>query len=163
MVKAWVTFKMQKNQRHGERKLLTSNENGDFDYVEASLRCVERFIRLCGEDDTTTPLSVYRDPKTNRVKLINARDVERAMRFTASRVYGLDPVEDAEKLKKWSSHSLRVGACVILYAMGFTETNIKFILRWRSDAFFEYLRNVAVVCKRHNEAIDLAGTIPNLI
>ena len=45
-------------------------------------------------------------------------------------------------LAKFSFHSLRVGACVMLHIAGFSTDDIKFELRWRSDSFRDYLRNV---------------------
>ena len=93
----------------------------------------------------TTPLSVYWSTSSACVKLINADDIEHLMRRLASQVYHLHPVRDALDLSKWSSHSLRVGACVALHAMGFSPLDIQWILRWRSTAFMVYLRNVAIL------------------
>jgi hypothetical protein len=36
-----------------------------------------------------------------------------------------------------------VGACVILHGMGFTDTQIQFLLCWQSNALYVYLRNIA--------------------
>ena len=44
-----------------------------------------------------------------------------------------------QQLHLWSAHSLRVGACVILHAAGFTEPQIQFLLRWCSTSFLELL------------------------
>jgi hypothetical protein len=66
-------------------------------------------------------------------------------RRAAAAVYKLDPITDAKSLALWSSHSLRVGACVTLDAMGFTDVQIMWLLRWKSNAFMTYLRNVAVL------------------
>ena len=76
------------------------------------------------------------------------------MRPLASKVYSLDPVKDKVALSKWSARSLRVSACKILHAMGITENQIKFILRWRSNAFMVYLRNTMILADNHNRAID---------
>jgi hypothetical protein len=67
------------------------------------------------------------------------------------------------ELQMWSSHSLRVGACTTLYAMGFHEMEIKHLLRWKSNAFMTYLRNLAVTSRRHNEALNDANCIPNFL
>ena len=74
----------------------------------------------------------------------------------------LHPVRDAKDLSKWSSHSLRVGACVALHAMGFSVLDIQWILRWRSTAFMVYLRNVAILAIRQHQALDRAATLPFL-
>jgi hypothetical protein len=45
------------------------------------------------------------------------------MRHTAAHVYNLDaPARDKLVLQHWSAHSIRVGACVILHAMGCSES-----------------------------------------
>jgi hypothetical protein len=54
-----------------------------------------------------------------------------------------------EALQRFSSHSLRVGACVILHANGKNEVFIKQRLRWRSDSFMNYLRDVPILALEH--------------
>ena len=61
----------------------------------------------------------------------------------------------------WSSHSLRFGVYTALYAMGFQEMEIKHLLRWKSDVFLTYLRNLAITLRRHNEALTDASCIYN--
>ena len=64
-------------------------------------------------------------------------------------VYGVSPAE----AKQWASHSLRVGACVILHLAGFYSHQIKFDLRWNSDTFMDYLRDVVALAHRRNDAM----------
>lgn len=85
------------------------------------------------------------------------------MRSVAARVYKLDPIKDKEALQRWSSHSLRVGACVILHSMGITETQLKWLLRWRSDAFMVYLRNTAILANTQYETLDKASAMPHFL
>jgi hypothetical protein len=60
------------------------------------------------------------------------------------------------------AHSLiRVGACVILQAMGCTESQIRWLLRWRSNAFMVYLRNVAILSSLHHQKLDEAAEMPH--
>jgi len=47
--------------------------------------------------------------------------------------------------------------------MGYTEEQIKWLLRWRSNAFFEYLRNLAITTDRHNLTMDAVGDMPNFL
>jgi hypothetical protein len=44
--------------------------------------------------------------------------------------------------------------------MGSTETQIKWILRWKSDAFMVYLRNITKFSDMHNSAFNLAAHGP---
>ena len=136
-------------------------------FVSAMLRIIQRFARLRGIADFTTPLGLYEEEAsrggTPRVLLITARDIEKLMRETACWVYHHDPVKDRAALQLWSAHSLRVGACVILHTMGFTESQIKWILRWRSNAFMVYLRNTAVLARQHVDVMDAAFAMPHFL
>ena len=85
------------------------------------------------------------------------------MRTLAAHMCGLDPVKDKADLQRWSAHSLRVGACVSLHTMGFSGPQIKFLLRWKSDTFMMYLRNVAMLSNKQDEALDKLAAMPDLI
>ena len=85
------------------------------------------------------------------------------MRRAAATIYNLDPVRHKKQLSMWSSHSLRVGACTTLYSKGFSEMEIKYLLRWKSSAFMQYLRNLAVTSRRHNAAINETSEVPNFV
>ena len=52
---------------------------------------------------------------------------------------------------------------MILHALGFTETQIKFLLRWRSNAFMMYLRNSAILANHQNEVLDRAMAMPHFL
>lgn len=153
-----VTFRTQKNGAHGEKRLFTRSTKRSF--IESMYRIIQRFVQLRGASDTTTPLSIYLDEKTGEVKLITSKDIETIMRKLAAHVYKITKESD---LQRWSAHSLRVGACVILHAMGFTGAQIKFLLRWRSDAFLVYLRNIAVLADQQNDAIDKLLAMPDIL
>ena len=46
-----------------------------------------------------------------------------------------------------------VGACVLLHALNQSSEDIKFRLRWHSDSFRMYLRNIIQLGERHTNAI----------
>jgi hypothetical protein len=158
--KCWIKFRTQKNGQHGEERLFTRNDNG-MCFVQAMLRIIARFERLVGIHDVCTPLALYKNKGETIPKFITASEIEATMRHTAAVVYKLDPVKDKKILQKWSAHSLRVGACVILHAMGCTESQIQWLLRWRSNAFMVYLRNVAILSTLHHQIIDEAAAMPH--
>jgi hypothetical protein len=167
ITKMWAKWRTQKNGQNGEEKLFARNPKlGGFCFVSSVYRALSRFQRLSLRDPRlspdSTPLSVYWSEKFSCVRLINADNIERFMRHLASRVYYLHPDRDAGDLAKWSAHSLRVGACVALHAMGFTPLDIQWILRWRSQAFMAYLRNVAILAHRQVQALDRAAALPFL-
>ena len=166
--KMWIRLRTQKNGRNGEQKLFTASPKGGRDVVVPMYRILERFVRLRGKDDLTTPLAIYSlgtiaSTGAPLVRTITSTDIEFQMRLLAAKVYHLHPVRNSEDLSKWSSHSLRVGACVILHSMGFSETQLKQILRWNSDSFMLYLRDIAVVADEHVKAFDAASCIPNFL
>ena len=53
-----------------------------------------------------------------------------------------------KELSAFTSHSLRVGACVLLHAQNVSAEDIKFCLRWRSDTFRMYLRIILTLAER---------------
>jgi hypothetical protein len=163
MVKCWIKFRTQKNGQHGEEKLFSRNSSGKC-FPSAMLRIIRRFISLRGSSDCWTPLAIYQsDISSQSPTFITASDIEAAMRRVAARVYQLDPVKDAKHLMKWSAHSLRVGACVIIHSMGMSTAQIKFLLRWRSDAFMVYLRNTATLADRQNDIFNEADAMPQFL
>lgn len=133
----------QKNGNHGEEKLFTRHKSStDRCFINNMMEIVERFHRLClrayGQVYDNIPLSLYLDEEDGQVYNITDNLITRIFRRVACQIYKLDPATD--KIK-FSSHSLRVGACVILHAQGFTGPQIKFLLRWKSDTFMRYLRD----------------------
>jgi hypothetical protein len=168
LTKCWIKFRTQKNGENGEEKLFSRHDDETgMCFVSAMLRIIQRFARLRGTTDFATPLGLYQEASLRgsppRILLITSRDIEQLMRETACRVYHLDPIKDRAALQLWSAHSLRVGACVILHTMGFSESQIKWILRWRSNAFMVYLRNTAVLARQHVDVMDAAFAMPHFL
>lgn len=163
----WLRWRTQKNGTINEERLFTANSNrAGRDFIRPMYRILQRFSVVCGMNDYTTPLAAYSagtydaSTGTHKVRLITSKDIESAMQFAASKVYGITAKKD---LSKWSAHSLRVGACVILHSLGFSATQIQFLLRWKSMAFMDYLRNLAVLADRQNEAVDDVQLMPNFL
>ena len=156
----WVKFRTQKNGRNGEERMFTrTQEDGERCMTQAIYRVLQRFVRLMGTEDKETPLAVYRADNGN-VQLITPGVVEDNMRLVAARVHDFDPVKDHADLMKWSCHSLRIGACVLLHSMGYNREQLMWLLRWQSDAFLAYLRNLAGLADRHSMALDKAAGMP---
>ena len=160
ITKCWIKFRTQKNGQNGEERLFARNTDGKC-FVQAMLRIVRRFARLRGLNDNATPLALYMPAGEKEPRFITSLEIETIMRANAARVYNLDPVKDTTALQRWSAHSLRVGACVILHVMGWTDTQIQWILRWRSNAFMVYLRNVAIMSTMQNHTLDKAAAMPH--
>jgi hypothetical protein len=119
-----------------------------------------RFIKLMGHN-SDIPISVFRDTKGTTHNIVRT-DVDSVLQSTVKRHFQLDPVVDKETVHKWTSHSIRVGACNILFGAGQHETVIKFRLRWRSMAFMNYFRNLGAMSQQQNTAVNMAIDHPDL-
>ena len=74
------------------------------------------------------------------------KQVEKHLQSAARAVYGYSK---SEAKQRFTSHSIRVGACVLLHEAGKTAAFIKERLRWKSDSFMEYLRNTVRLAQQH--------------
>jgi len=83
-------------------------------------------------------------------EFIRPTHINTALHSAATTVYNV--MEPAD-LARFSSHSIRVGACVALHAAGIPQQEIKFALRWRSDSFYTYLRNLPGQAARTANAV----------
>jgi hypothetical protein len=157
-----LRFEEQKNGENGEKKLFVRNTKSPaVCFVTHFMRILARHAKIT-KSDQKIPLSVYNASDGTPCNITSAA-VETCMRSAASKMFNLDPVKNRTELQMWSTHSLRVGACTTLYAMGFHEMEIKHLLRWKSNAFMTYLRNLAVTSRRHNDAVADASCIPNFL
>ena len=96
-------------------------------------------------DDVVTLIKEY-----NKTKYIDDTHIKSILQEAASEIYN---IKCKKELSNFTSHSIRVGACVLLHAQNISAEDIKFRLRWRSDTFRTYLRNILPLAERHKEAI----------
>ena len=68
----------------------------------------------------------------------------------AKKDHGITRKED---LARFTTYYIRVGSCVKLYESGIDEETIKIRLRWKSDVFRAYLRNVIAIVKKHRDIL----------
>mmetsp|Transcript_4247 Transcript_4247/g.5865 ORF Transcript_4247/g.5865 Transcript_4247/m.5865 type:complete len:334 (-) Transcript_4247:48-1049(-) len=155
-----LRWETQKNGNNGEERLFARHPSHPKRcFVNRMLSIVTRYYRLAGSSTRDWPLSIYRD--TNGViRSVNANLVTTTMHDLASATYNLSPKHnrEAQLIKQFSAHSLRVGACCLLYAKSYTAIQIKFLLRWKSDTFLTYLRNMFAVATQ--VAADITADDP---
>ena len=84
------------------------------------------------------------------VTYIDDSHISTCLQEAAKSVYNISKKED---LGRFTSNSIRVGACVLLHSQNISAEDIKFRLRWRSDAFKMYLRNIVELAERHKNAV----------
>ena len=79
------------------------------------------------------------------------------MRSLATAVHNITKKED---LQKFSCHSLRVGACCIYFASGVDPEFIKRVLRWESDAWKLYVRDLQTTAVQVVESMNYSDDLP---
>jgi len=152
-----ITWKVQKNQDNGQSITHHADPDQDMCPVAACLNIRRRWQLLGGT--RTMPLAICRSQNGKRT-LAAANVINKHLQALAKDVYG---ITDRVELSRFTSHSLRVGAAVQLHVAGKSIPFIKKALRWKSDTFERYFRNVGALADQRNDAInahdpDGAGT-----
>ena len=157
-----LTYTHQKNGNDGEYRDFRRNTTSPiFCSVAAFLRIFHRFVRHFGYRHEI-PLAFYIPTPSSTPRALNETVINATLRTLAVACYNLDPQRNAKELQRWSSHSIRVGACVLLHSHGFSGHQIQFLLRWKSDSFMEYLRNIGYLQHQQNRAITRSSEMPHL-
>lgn len=159
-----LRHRTQKNNQNGEKRVYTRGSDPRFCAVTNMQHIIGQYYKLVGPQSPNIPLSVFKCESSGAILPITANAITSVLRATAEVAYGLNPMTKtgADKLKLFTSHSIRVGACVILHCKGFTATQIQFLLRWRSDAFMTYLRNTTFLAAQQADAVACSGTMPSI-
>ena len=128
-----IRYRFQKNNDNGQ--IVTFSRNKDCPQlcpVMAMYRICLRAQRL--HLDPQLPLSVYTYVKNKKPCLvyITSRLVDREIKWAAKHAHSITSSKD---LSKFIPHSIRVGACALLFAAGKKADYIKQRLCWRSDAY----------------------------
>lgn len=147
-----ITWRIQKNRQNGQSiTLAADNKFPDLCPVLSAARMVIRARRLIQPDDM--PLAIYQTRKGERLYLTGGKIAE-LLRGAVKRIR---PEISSEDIKRYSAHSLRVWACVLLDEAGKSPDYIKKRLRWLGDSFRMYLRDTAVIQHQHVDALRLAS------
>jgi hypothetical protein len=126
------------------------------------MQLVLRAKRLNQLDDM--PIAVYKTKK-GKVIYLTGNKIAELLRKTIKEVR---PDTTLDELKRYSAHSLRVWACVLLIEVGKLPNYIKKRLRWLGDSFRMYLRDTAIIQHQHvgellaalQEVMDLISVLP---
>ena len=146
-----IKWRFQKNNDNGQvLSYVKDTKNKQHCALEACKRIRKRAIKLKILKDK--PIAVYVEYKQNKKKTCYIDDIhiKSLLQEAARHVYN---ITCKKELARFSSHSIRVGACVLLHAQNISAEDIKFRLRWRSDSFRMYLRNIIQLAERHKDAI----------
>jgi hypothetical protein len=150
--KVQFTWRIQKNRQNGQALTLSADKK--FPHicpVRAALRLILR-ARRCGQLDTM-PVACYLS-KAKKITYLTGSRIAALYRIAAKKVY---PNTSKEQLKRYSAHSLRVWACVLLDEAGMPPEFIKSRLRWMGDSFRMYLRDTAIIQDKHRDILQAAS------
>ncbi len=100
---------------------------------------VMRASRLGQPEDM--PVACYRTKKAPLLYITGSRIVT----LLHKAVKKVRPSTSADNLKKYSAHSFRVRACVLLDEAGMPPSFIQKCLRWLGDLFKMYLRDTKAI------------------
>jgi hypothetical protein len=147
-----VCWRYQKNGTKNKKKTFVHITSGDASLcaVTAWMRIIQRWSDL--KLGPKHPLAVISDTGNafGKAKFICSDHIKSSLQTAATAVYNLT---DAAAISRFTSHSIRVGACVALHAAGVQQLDIKFALRWKSDSFYTYLRNLPCQSARMASAV----------
>jgi hypothetical protein len=130
--------------------------------MRSSMPLVLRARGLNQPDDM--PIVVY---KTNKGKVIYLTG-NKIAELLQKAIKKVCPDTTPDELNRYSAHSLRVWACVLLDKVGKLPDYIKKRLRWLGDSFSMYLRDTAIIQHQHvntllavrQEVMDLIAALP---
>ncbi len=148
-----ITFKVQKNRRNGEKKdVLPDRENPEMCPVRAALRLVRRANKLGQSPSLPCVVYQFKDKK----RYATGKDVSSFLQNIAKKLY---PDMPETEIKKFSSHSLRVTAAVLLHEQGHDGDYIKIQLRWLGDSYRLYLRSTHRILQQHSDSLSKSASI----
>lgn len=127
-----ITFRSQKNGVKDEKQARISKKDAKWSAVKCWAKIVNRIKSYRGTD-ADTPISTVKVNGTfYQIKAEDVnKEIKRAAIATGAKL----------ELKRYSSHSVRVTFATLLFLKGESMDIVKFLGRWRSDAFILYIRN----------------------
>jgi hypothetical protein len=109
--------------------------------------------RLLAQPDDM-PVACYRTKKAPLLFITGSR-IATLLRKAVKK---LQPSTSADDLKKYSTHSLCVRACVLLDETSMSPSFIQKRLRWLGDSFKMYLRDMKAIQDKHLAALQSASS-----
>ncbi len=125
-----ITWRIQKNHQNGQSiTLAAESDQPKICLMLCAMRLVLRARRLNQPDDM--PVAVYK-AKKGKVIYLTGNKIAELLQMAVKKVC---PDTTPDELKRYSAHSLRVWACVLLDKAGKLLDYIKKRLRWLGDSF----------------------------
>ena len=147
-----VRWRFQKNLDNGQKIMQVANtDETSLCCVQAAIRIIKRAQRLNTTGAET--LAKFKD-KSGTMRFITNAMIAKQLQKSARRVCN---IRSRNLLALWTAHSMRVGACVSLSEAQKDAPFIQVRLRWRSQAFKDYLRNTITLAQQHAETSNQGG------
>lgn len=147
-----VTWRIQKNRQNGQSlNIAVDVTNPTICPVRNAATLVLQARRLGQASDM--PVAFYMNKNGEKLYLTGGKI---ATLFRKA-VRSCRPSTSKEELTKFSAHSVRVWACVLLDEAGKSAEFIKKQLRWLGDSFRLYLRDTAVITTQHRDALHTSS------
>ena len=146
-----ITWRIQKNRCNGQKITLSGERTcHTICAIRAAGRMVLRARRLGQPNDM--PVACYSYKKT-KMYLTGKRI---AIIFCEA-VTAIHPKTSEAELSRYSAHSLRVWAWVLLDEAGMTPEFIMARLRWMGNSFRMYLRDTGIIQDKHRNVLRAAS------
>ena len=146
-------WRYQKNGDNGAtRTVLRNTSCPDLCPVRAAMRILSRARALAVKPDD--PVAVFVSSDDKAYSFITNEHVQVLVRSAARTVYNIN---DRNRLRLWSCHSIRVGACVQLYNSQHSPDKIQHLLRWKSVTWRDYLRDCSSLSASQLDGISAAA------
>jgi hypothetical protein len=146
-----ITWRIQKNRRNGQKITLSGEKTCvTVCAVRAAGRMVLRARRLGQPDDM--PLACYSYKGT-----LHYLTGKRIAHLFRKAVKAIHPKTPEAELQRYSAHSLRVWACVLLDEAGMSPEFIMARLRWMGNSFRMYLRDTGIIQDKHRDVLRAAS------
>ncbi len=144
-----IKFRIQKNRQNGQAKTLISDDNHpDICPVQAAYKIFLRSKRL-GQTDKQ-PMAAFVN-KNGKTKYSMGNKISDVLCTFARKVH---PDLSEDKIKRFSSHSSRVWALVLLDEAGMSPDFCKSHLHWMGKSYQLYLRNTLILQQKHVDALN---------
>ena len=129
-----ITWRFQKNGNNGQSLTYAKNTlKPEACPVTAAFHIYQRAFRL--RIHHYNPIVVFLTSRKT-IRYIAHFMVEQTLKLLATKVYN---ITNKQELQKYTCHSLRVGACVLLHSSNASADTIKWRFRWKSDSYRMYL------------------------
>jgi hypothetical protein len=147
-----IKFRIQKNRQNGQSITFAADDkHPHICPVRSAYRIFLRSKRL-GQSDSQ-PMGVYENHQ-GLVKYLTGNKISELLQAVAKKCH---PDLTKDEISRFSSHSGRVWAVVLLDEAGMNPDFIKSRLRWMGESYRLYLRDTAILQRKHIAALEQAS------